>query len=197
MWPWEHAVVGYLAYSLTCRLRYGDAPGGAETLVVVVASVLPDVIDKPLAWEFGVVESGYAVGHSVFAALPLAVAAGLLSRRAGRPRLGVAFGLGYLLHLPGDLVLPAVTGRGVPLVRLLWPVATVEAGGPPAGFAEGFLTMVGGFGARLVAGDLAATESAGLGLVGLTFLLWLYDGAPLLRDLLLAAGRAVGRAAGR
>ncbi len=197
MWPWEHAVVGYLAYSLCCHLFYRDSPNGLETVVVVFASVLPDLIDKPLAWEFGVFESGYALGHSIFFAVPLAIAVGTFARLAARPRVGVAFGLGYLLHLPAD-VLPLYVERGeFPVERILWPVAPVESGGHHHGFWETFTRMVGEYWAGLLAGDLSTYMWAQLGLMAVVFCVWLYDGAPVFRELLVGSKRLVLEWAGR
>ena len=198
MWPWEHAVVGYLAYSLCCHAYYRDSPDGLETVVVVFASVLPDLIDKPLAWEFGVFESGYALGHSIFFAIPLAMTVGVLTRLLDRPRVGIAFGLGYLLHLPAD-VLPLYVQRGeFPIERILWPVAPTEPGGPHHGFWETFTAMVGDYWDGLLAGELSTYMWFQLGLMAFVFALWLYDGAPVLRELVVGSRRLlltwVGRA---
>ncbi|WP_255170223.1 metal-dependent hydrolase [Natrononativus amylolyticus] len=197
MWPWEHAVVGYLAYSLFCHLYYRESPGGLEALVVVFASVLPDLIDKPLAWEFGVFESGYALGHSVFFAVPLALLVGTGARLLGRPRVGVAFGVGYLLHLPAD-VLPAYAEAGhLPLERVLWPVAPVQADERRVGFTDRFAAMVGEYWHELLAGDPSTYMWAQLGLLLAATLLWLYDGAPVARELVVGSTRRVRRWAGR
>lgn len=196
MWPWEHAIMGYLVYSLFCHAVYRDAPGGLEAFAVVFASVLPDLVDKPLAWEYGVFEAGYAIGHSIFVAVPLSIAVGLLARSAGRPRTGLAFGLGYLLHLPAD-VLDAYVRDGVSQPELmLWPVATVDGGAAEAGFREQFLQLFGRYHQELLAGDLSTYRWLQLGLAALAFFLWLYDGAPVLRELLLGAKRLLFGAAG-
>ena len=197
MWPWEHVVVGYLAYSLFARTYYRQSPDALETIAVVFASLLPDLIDKPLAWEYGVFESGYALGHSVFFAVPLSLAVGLLARRVGRDRAGVAFGLGYLLHLPAD-VIPIYVRRGEwPIERVLWPVRSAPPDRGSAGFREQFLAMVGEYQRDLLAGELSSVEWVGLGLVAFTTLLWLADGAPVVRELLAGGSSAIRRAAGR
>jgi len=68
---------------------FRDSPTGLEAFAVVLASVLPDLIDKPLAWEYGVFENGYAIGHSLFFAVPLAILVGMIAhaRRHGRGSL--------------------------------------------------------------------------------------------------------------
>ena len=73
MFPWEHAAVAYLLYAGYARWHDGTAPGGWAVLVVLVASQLPDLIDKPLAWQFGLLPSGRSLAHSVFVAVPVVV----------------------------------------------------------------------------------------------------------------------------
>ncbi|EMA40905.1 metal-dependent hydrolase [Halobiforma nitratireducens] len=194
MWPWEHAIVGYLTYSLFCHAYYRDSPGGLEAFAVVFASVLPDIIDKPLAWEFGVFETGYALGHSIFFAGPLAIVVGLLARSWGRQRAGIAFGLGYLLHLPADIVDGYVRGGYLEFGIVLWPVRPIET--PPTHSHEGFLAefvrLFAGYQEQLLAGDLSTYLWLQLGVGVLTALLWLSDGAPVLRECLLGCKRLLG-----
>ncbi|TYL37159.1 hydrolase [Natronococcus pandeyae] len=189
MWPWEHAIVGYLAYSLFCHVVYRESPGGLEAFAVVFASVLPDLIDKPLAWEYGVFGSGYALGHSIFFAVPLSIVVGLLARQAGRPRAGLAFGLGYLLHLPSD-VLDAYARNGVFQYELmLWPVETTQGSSQGQGFMMYFMQLFEGYQSDLLAGELSTYLWIQLGIGLFAFVVWLYDGAPVLRECLLGAKR--------
>lgn len=192
MWPWEHAIVGYLAYSICCRIAFGRSPGGLEAFAVVLASILPDLIDKPLAWEFGVIESGYAIGHSILFAVPLAIAAGLLARAAGRPGTGVAFGIGYLLHLPADVLYHYAVRGIVQWEVLLWPVRTV----PPEGQygLVGYSTdLLVAYGYRMVVGEPSTYLRIQLAIAGCAFLLWLADGAPVLREFLVGGKRLLAR----
>ncbi|SFC24330.1 LexA-binding, inner membrane-associated putative hydrolase [Halobiforma haloterrestris] len=193
MWPWEHALVGYLAYSLCCHAFHRESPGGLEAFAVVVASVLPDLIDKPLAWEFGVFESGYALGHSIFVAVPLAIVVGSLARAWGRSRAGLAFGLGYLLHLPADVVDGYVRGGYLEFGIVLWPVAPVETPptAAPAGFLSEFSRLFAGYREQLLAGELSTYLWLQFGIVVLTALLWLYDGAPVARECLAGGKRTL------
>lgn len=189
MWPWEHAVVGYLAYSLFCHAVYRESPRGFEALAVVFASVLPDLIDKPLAWEYGVFGSGYALGHSIFFAAPLSIVVGLLARQVGRSRAGIAFGLGYLLHLPSD-VLDSYARNGVVQYELMfWPVKTSQSSSQGQGFAAYFIQLFEGYRSDLLAGDLSTYLWIQVGLVLFAFAVWLYDGAPVLRECLLGIRR--------
>jgi hypothetical protein len=191
MWPWEHAIVGYVAYSVFAHVVYRDSPSGLEAFAVVFASVLPDLIDKPLAWEYGIFESGYALGHSVFFAVPLSIIVGGLAHQVGRPRAGLAFGVGYLLHLPSD-VLDAYLRNGVVQYELmLWPVVTPRGSGHEHGFVEYFAQLFGNYQNELLAGDLSTYLWVQLGLGAFAFALWLYDGAPVLRECLLRTKRVL------
>ncbi|WP_049923559.1 metal-dependent hydrolase [Halopiger djelfimassiliensis] len=197
MWPWEHAVVGYLVYSLCCRLVYRESPTGLEALVVGIASVLPDVVDKPLAWEFGVFDGGYALAHSVFVAVPLTAAVGVVARSRGRPRAGIAFGIGYLLHPPADVLYNYVSeGQAYPEL-MLWPVATVDAAAASPGFADEFARLFGRYQRQVLAGELSAYMRVQLALAVGTVLLWLVDGAPVLRECLRGSKRLLAAIAGR
>jgi len=193
MLPWEHAAVGYLAYSLLSHLLARRSPGALEALAALVGSQGPDLIDKPLSWQYGVFESGYALGHSILLAVPLAVAAGLLARAYGRARVGAAFAVGYLFHLPGDVVPTYLQHGYLPLAVVLWPVekAPPSADQPVVGVTiDLFFEYVD----VLTAQDPPTLVLVQAGVIGLTALLWLYDGAPVLREIVLGIRRLLGDA---
>lgn len=178
MWPWEHVAFGYLAYSLFSHLVSREAPGDGEAVAIGLGSVLPDLIDKPLAWEFGVFPSGSALGHSVFFAGPLSLAAVAVAGWLGRTRAGLAFASAYLLHLAGD-VLPAYAEHGTWYVdHLLWPVVVVESPREPGGFVDGFLRNFEPWAADVLSGDPTPYFATQLGMGVAAVLLWLYDGTP-------------------
>lgn len=129
MWPWEHAAIGYIAYSLLCRLR-GEVPSDGAVIALLVGTQLPDLIDKPLAWEFGLLPSGRTLAHSLLFAVPVCLVVYLVARRSDRRQVGVAFGLGYLLHLPADVLAQPLYGAPLSLNFLLWPALPV-APSPP------------------------------------------------------------------
>ncbi|NGM71199.1 metal-dependent hydrolase [Natronolimnobius sp. AArcel1] len=198
MWPWEHAIVGYLAYSLFCHLVFRRSPTGLEAFAAVFASVLPDIIDKPLAWEYGVFQTGYALGHSIFFAVPLSIAVGVLAHWAGRGSAGVAFGLGYLLHLPSDVLDGYVREGQAHPELMLWPLETVTEHDHGQGFTDQFWLLFTRYQQDLLAGDLSTYMWIQLGLAGFVGLLWLYDGAPVLREPLYWVGhRLRGLLSGR
>ncbi|RLM54036.1 metal-dependent hydrolase [Halobellus sp. Atlit-31R] len=185
MWPWEHAAVGYLACSVFVHLFYRRSPSGREALLVVAASLVPDLIDKPLGWEFHVFSSGYGVAHSVFFAAPLAVGVVSLARRYERTSLGVAFGIGYVSHLPGDLLVSYLYTGDLQLARVLWPLRSVETA-----YSEGFTGTLQEYLVEylraIAAGELSAAALVGLGALGVCLLVWLLDGAPGVREGLAA-----------
>jgi membrane-bound metal-dependent hydrolase YbcI (DUF457 family) len=84
----------HLAASLLLNEVYrGDRASAAA------GAIVPDLIDKTLAWLLGVTPSGRHVAHSLAGAGVLTLATAWL---AG-PRRGASFGASYMCHLVGDL----------------------------------------------------------------------------------------------
>lgn len=182
MWPWEHVVVGYVVYSLGSHLVRRRPPRAAEALVVALASLLPDLVDKPLAWSFDVVATGYGPAHSVFVALPLVSLVATVWAAVGRPGRAGAFAVGYLLHLPSDLLHNATGGSGLSPEVVLWPLRTYTPSGPRAGFVRESLMRFGQFRSEVLAGDLSLYAKVQLAVLAMAVLLWVYDGTPVLRE---------------
>lgn len=182
MLPWEHAAIAYLLYSGYARWRTGAPPAGWPVLVVLFASQLPDLIDKPLAWHVGILPHGRSLGHSVFFGVPLSLGVITLARRRGRPELGPAFAIGYLSHLATDAV-PLYPGASTSFESILWPVVTRE----PTHSYEGFLERT----QRLLVADYpsilelepSANALVGIAMVGVLLVIWILDGAPGRREL--------------
>lgn len=124
MWPWEHLAVGYLCYSAYVRFRYGHPPRRWPALALALATQLPDLIDKPLAWSLSVLPSGFSLGHSVFFATAVVVLAVVLARRRGVPQVGTAVAIGYATHLLGDLAYPVLRGGTTDVGIILWPIVS-------------------------------------------------------------------------
>jgi len=104
MWPWGHVAVGYLVF-----LAYGGLTGLdwrenhlLPATVAVLATQVPDVVDKPLAWWFHALPSGRSLGHSLFAVVCVSLAFWYVTRRYDREALAIPFSLGYLSHLFAD-----------------------------------------------------------------------------------------------
>ena len=165
MWPWEHVAFGYLCYSVYRNALYGSAPSDRAAVAVVVASVSPDLVDKPLSWSVGLFPAGYAIGHSVFT---LAALAGV----------AVAFVVGYSSHLLGDVVYPVLRGGGLAPERVLWPLVTLPPYGDRLGPFSRSLVYLHRYVGAALSGEGSIAAAAGVGLVFLVGGLWVYDGAP-------------------
>lgn len=145
MWPWEHLAVGYILFSLTYRRYTGRAPSDTAAIAVILGTQFPDLVDKPLAWSFDVLTSGVSVAHSVFVATAVSALLIVVARRVGRPAVGVGFAVGYLAHLPADVIYPMFLGRDVGVTSFFWPLFVSEGGGVGGGFLANFGYFLGEF----------------------------------------------------
>lgn len=176
MWPWEHLAFGYVLYTLGRRGLGEGPPSDWPVLALAVGTQFPDLIDKPLAWEFGVLPSGLSLAHSLLFALPVTAAAVAVATRGGRRPVGTAFSVGYLSHLLGDVLYSPLTGGELSMGFLLWPLVP-----RPAGNGE-LLATVGRLWVSFV--EFLGTPrgrlylAAELAFLALAFGLWLWDGAP-------------------
>ncbi len=137
MWPWGHLAVGYVIYSAFERLRGAGAPSQRNAFVLAVATQVPDLVDKPLAWQFGVMESGVGIAHSLLVGVPIAVLLGAWLYRRGHPGPGGAIAVGHVTHVLGDLLFGWLFGKPPLLPAFLWPLrSTVEPASASAGFAD-------------------------------------------------------------
>jgi len=89
MYPLAHLAASFLVNEAYSGDRVSAAAG----------AIVPDFIDKTLAWVLGVTPSGRHAAHSLAGASVLTLAT---MRFAGRKR-GLSFGASYLCHLVGDL----------------------------------------------------------------------------------------------
>lgn len=177
MWPWEHAAVGYLLYSIGLRALNQNPPSDREAVLLLVATQIPDLIDKPLSWVFGVFPTGYALGHSVFVAVPVGVAVLVATRVRGRVRLGVAIVIGYWSHLAADVLDPLRSGGSPTPERVLWPVVSGTPYQEDLGASRGITYLIE-FVDSLTAMDPLALVSVYLLLPVATVIIWIRDGAP-------------------
>jgi len=178
MWPWEHAALGYLVLSVVLRVLWRRPPDDATTLAVLLGTQFPDLLDKPLGWVFEVFPSGISVGHSVFVASGVCLTVTAIGIRFGRSRAALAFSLGYLSHLPADIIYPALTGGQMRPSIVLWPFVVSDArGGTPAlSFArllfDNFLELL--FAGPAISGFLVLEVL----FLGAALAVWLFDGRP-------------------
>lgn len=175
MWPWGHAAVGYLLYSGALRVTGREPPTDRAAVTVLVATQFPDLIDKPLSWGLGLFPTGYALGHSVFIAVPVGVL--ILGARRDEGGVAPAFVAGYWSHLVGDVLDPLRRGEPPLLDRVLWPVVAGRPYEEALGLGRGV--------AYLEAFVRAAASTDPLEIILIYLLLplvmaaeWVVDGAP-------------------
>jgi hypothetical protein len=183
MWPWEHVAFAYLLYSPALHVARGRSPGDVAAVALGLGALVPDLVDKPLAWAFGVFQTGYGAAHSVLVVVPLLFVLVAAARRYDRAGPAVAYAAGHLSHLAGDLVYPFVAGAGVPVERLLWPVSTFPEAGPSPGFVTLVTHYLREYAARVLALDVGPLLLFEATLLGAVLVLWLFDGAPGTRAL--------------
>jgi len=102
MRPVEHFAVVSLPLVVYSLVRYRRLPTGYSVLVVLIATQLPDVIDKPLAWTFGILPSGRMFAHSLVISLPVLTIGVYIATRRGFGRPALLFSVSYLSHIAGD-----------------------------------------------------------------------------------------------
>jgi len=172
MWPWGHAAVGYLLYTVSCRVRLGWRPQGLTVIALGLGTQLPDLIDKPLAWNFSVLPNGRSLGHSLLIAGVVIIALQIVAIRLDREPLVTAFGVGYVSHLFADALYPALEGEFYYVGFLGWPLV------PPVEYegSDGIL-------AHLLAAEVTPTFVFETVLALATLALWYRHGMPGLRTL--------------
>lgn len=162
MWPLVHPAVGYLLYAGVVRATDGRPPGDRTTPVVVLGALLPDLLDLPVRWA-GLGPDVRLLGHTLLFVGPVLLVAWWVARRAGTPRLALAFAIGLASHLAADALWPLLYGDVHELGFVLWPVTESRPYEPSKPIAT-----VGGFDARWVE----------YGLLGVGLGCWLRDGTP-------------------
>lgn len=135
MYPLGHVALGYLLYVV-----YGIGAGRVlpyrwELVLLVIASQIPDIIDKPLAF-YGILASGRSFGHSLIGMIIIAAGTVWIGKflystyganqwdRQSLVNFPSAFVIGYGSHLVGDTIgsFPGDPGN----VRFLfWPILVV------------------------------------------------------------------------
>lgn len=141
MWPWGHLAAGYLLYSAASRLVADSLPRGVPTVLALLGTQTPDLVDKPLAWTLSVLPTGRSLGHSlVVAAVVLPALWWVTARRDDRP-LAAAFSLGYLTHLLTDALYPLLAFEAENLTFLAWPLVPQPTPDESYGILAYFLTL--------------------------------------------------------
>jgi|GEM_PF-1091801 len=143
--PVSHGALAYLLYVGYASVSSHRLPIGWTLVPLAVASQLPDLVDKPLAY-WGVLAYGRSLAHSVFAMVVICGSVWLLTRATSadrtdqtaqthrphtrvtrimtalRPHLPAAFTIGYLAHLIGDSWALIARGDWLSARFLLYPV---------------------------------------------------------------------------
>lgn len=174
MWPWAHAAVGYLIYSLFLRVRNGDrhvdskdVPAERAVLALAVGTQFPDLVDKPLAWYMPILPTGRSLAHSLLVAGVVIALVGWIAQHAGQGEAGTAFGVGYISHSLADGVHAAAHAEWADLSYLAWPVL-------PSPAYEGPQSVL----ARLAALNPTPTFLFELVLTAAAIALWARQGYP-------------------
>ncbi|GAA0534906.1 metal-dependent hydrolase [Halorubrum ejinorense] len=177
MWPWGHLAVGYVAFSAFVRVVFRRPPSDRAAIALAVATQLPDLIDKPLAWQFGLLSNGIGVAHSLLVGVPAALVVGVALRYKGRPELGAGVAVGYGSHVFGDLLFASLFSRPPILPSFLWPLYTRPVSPAPGLGAKTWQLLLDS--RALLGGEMGRTYFLleGLLLCG-TVALWLRDGKP-------------------
>jgi hypothetical protein len=126
MWPWGHLGLGYLL-GVPLLDRYGLDGDYVALAVLAAGTQLPDLVDKPLAWTFGVLPYGRAVMHSLLVVGAVAVVLSVLSAPV---RVRVPLLAGWVSHLVGDAVYPLAEGAVGEVTFLAYPLVALPE---PAG----------------------------------------------------------------
>lgn len=188
MWPWTHAIFGYACYSLAVHAGFRRRPTDLPAIVAVFAAVLPDIIDKPLAWTLGLTTTGYGPAHSILIGAPVATLLAIVVWRTGRREIGLGFLVGYTSHLVGDVIFQLFDEGELVFEVLLWPVAKTGPGST-GGLLVHFVFFLNRYIGQIRTGEASTYLLATMSLTVFVFVLWVLDGFPGVRLL----GRLTGR----
>lgn len=120
--PVGHLLVTAIPVVAYVLVRDRTTPTRKLLFVLFVGSMFPDLIDKPLAYQWFLIPTGRAFVHSPLIATPLSIGVLLIAHRTGRVREGVVFVFSYVAHIVADfwwlLDYPASNHHQY----LLWPL---------------------------------------------------------------------------
>jgi hypothetical protein len=122
MLPIEHFVVAFLPVSAYVLGRDRRLPIPGLVAIVFVGSQFPDLIDKPLAYQFGLIPSGRVFMHSLPIAGPFLTIIMLYGWYTGRPRVTSAFVFAHLSHLFADNYRALLQPNPSVPSDLFWPI---------------------------------------------------------------------------
>lgn len=139
VFPLGHLAVAYLLYVGYAVPASHRLPARWALISLFVASQVPDLVDKPLAY-YGVLANGRAFAHSLFTFAVVSVLVWLVARRllANQPEgswryhlvrlVPVSFAVGYVSHLIADAHRALLAGNYFGARWLLWPIYRLPPG---------------------------------------------------------------------
>lgn len=133
MWPFGHLAVGYLCYVIFRSLRARLPAQRGTLLTLAVATQLPDLIDKPLAY-WDILPSGRSLGHSALVFVLVIAVVEIARHRQNQKRPSnlrsyrrsswyVAGLTGYASHLLADSYRGLFAGDIYGVRYLWWPIS--------------------------------------------------------------------------
>lgn len=122
MLPPEHFLVAFIPLLVYVLVRDKQLPSLRFVAVVFLGTQFPDLIDKPLAHQFGVLPSGRVFMHSLPTAIPVLLIIGLYGWKTNRLRLSSAFIFSHLSHLLADNYRLLIQSKPQIPADLLWPL---------------------------------------------------------------------------
>lgn len=122
MWPWAHAAVEYLLYTLYCWFRGASTPSGPAVIALGFGTQFPDLVDKIGSWYLYVLPAGRSFAHSLLVAMPIILLIRWYTRYRSTPELGIAFGIGYVSHTLADGLNSFLLLEWQYLSYLAWPL---------------------------------------------------------------------------
>ncbi len=140
MWPWGHLAFGALIYYGYRRIRRLGVSPVVVGIALAFGTQFPDIVDKPLAWNLGLLPNGRSLAHSIFTFFIVAVVLTRIGRDRERQELTTAFLIGYLSHIVGDFIPLILRGEFYYATFALWPLL------PPVDYGQeiGFIARIEG-----------------------------------------------------
>lgn len=125
--PVNHFLVAFLPLTGYSLVRYRRVPRGSTLLVLLFATQLPDLVDKPLSWTFGLTPSGRMVAHSLVVSTPVITGVVYTAHQSGYGSPGNVFAFGYLSHLAADFYPILYLGSSYYFFpNLFWPLLSAN-----------------------------------------------------------------------
>jgi len=124
VFPHEHLLVALLPVVTYVVVRDRRLPTPGVVFVTAVGSQFPDLLDKPLAHQFGVLPNGRVFLYSLPFAIPVMTVVLVYGWHTERPGVAGAFVVAYLLHLVGDTYRILLAGQ-IPS-NVLWPFVAAQ-----------------------------------------------------------------------